>query len=603
MPTASTTPVTPTTRQNQKDKRRGLFSNIGSIFRLIPKKKVNPQPRPKRQGYIPKYAHRDAIRSFHPPPPVLPRDLRCLSSNFTMDRLAPRCMGGLAEGEPPPSSAVYTYQGETDDEPIYVGKGKGKAKASPNISSAESRCSDFLGAPMNSNMNLAVRAMPGYKNLFADTSERDDILQKQVTLCDGFSYPSPLAHAAWFRGGEEPSATGQQATAGPSSLTRPPIQRPSSWDSSAIGDGALGQRRRALPRTHSYSDAPLNVKAPGIYLAAQRYALVDKDMIYYRHGNIPHVLRRTNSTTKRSRLSQSESSSDPSSGSTTPYPSSSSSSSRKLELNNQNGGKRHSNCSSGSPNQGESVPSSASQISSAATATIREDSEAEAKAEADNTRKTSNASQSFEGEAKTPKKQGSSNSDEALGESKLSSTPSGTPSKFKEELSDIEIKTRSSDASESEDADMNRIIDTQVKESVPDNVTVAREAKGKGRATTEVTAHHASASDGHDDVEFGEERYIHPALRPKSYFSEDGVILIDDLPGHHGEGKGATEITLPQAEEAQESVTRKEHAIEISCSPSERSEPTAKDKNLEAREQEHASHKRVDSTQDQQGVV
>lgn len=306
MPTASTTPVTPTTRYNQKDKRRGLFSNIGSIFRLTPKKKVNPQPRPKRQGYIPKYAHRDAIRSFHPPPPVLPRDLRCLDSNFTMDRLAPRCMGGLAEGEPPPSSAVYTYQGETDDEPIYVGKGKGKAKASPNIiSSAESSCSDFLGAPMNSNMNLAVRAMPGYKNLFADTSERDDILRKQVTLCDGFSYPSPIAHAAWFRGGQELSPVGQRATAGPSSLTRPPIQRPSSWDSCAIGDGALGRRKGALPRTHSYSDVPLNVKQPGIYLAAQRYALVDKDQIYYRHGNVPHVLRRTNNMIKPSRLSRS----------------------------------------------------------------------------------------------------------------------------------------------------------------------------------------------------------------------------------------------------------------------------------------------------------
>jgi len=126
-----------------------------------------------RKKYAPRHAERDALRSYFPPPPVLPRDLRCLDNNFTMNRLAPRSMGGLMDdsvaywNEAGPSCIrplqIYKPQYEDEDdvdcghryihhscgfeesqvEETYVGKGKGPSTqasrtTTPALSSSSS---------------------------------------------------------------------------------------------------------------------------------------------------------------------------------------------------------------------------------------------------------------------------------------------------------------------------------------------------------------------------------------------------------------------------------------------------------------------------------
>lgn len=247
-------------------------------------------------------------------------------------------------------------------------------------------------------------------------------------------------------------------------------------------------------------------------------------------------------------------------------------------------------------------------MSSAATVTIREDSEAEAQAEADSCKKISPASETSRRELstpcrlRTPSKQAGSSNNEVLDEAKPPSPPLGTPSKFKEELSDIEVKTRPSTPSLREGADIARVIDNQLVGLVLDSDIAGRKEKGKGRAMAEDTPHDNNTSDGPDDDKADQKRCIHPALRPNSYLSEGGEVLTDDgtVPvDAEPYGRGISPL---QANDLQEPRSEQGTACGLSRE-TDRSEDAAENNRSGPHDQEHASHKRVDSTQDQRGVV
>ncbi|KAF4553609.1 Hypothetical protein D9617_6g093400 [Elsinoe fawcettii] len=365
--------------QDDDDDEQGFFSGLLTLFK--PNKTASIGEHAERPRYVPKHAYRDAIRSFHPPPPVLPRDLRCLDSNFTMDRLAPREMGGLADGQGPPSDPIYSYHGDTS-QPVYQGKGKKKLRPAHGSNSN----SDYLNAPQNTNMSLAIGRMPVYQNKYAYTTTSGSALHKTVRLSDGLDYPSPAAHARWFMGLHPDHERGPDQRFGPGTTGL------NSWDAAVVANGSYGRRgRSSLQRTRSCSDKPHvgSSSTPGIYLAAQRHALVDHDQIYYRHGNVPHFLQKSHSVNNNKSISvrNDSSSSSPSSSSVSsnPYPSSRNSSYQRLHTSGSIGPQHsHKSCSDSSSSHDDS-PSSSESCTSTARDTIREDSEGEARAEAEHT--------------------------------------------------------------------------------------------------------------------------------------------------------------------------------------------------------------------------
>ncbi|KAG8631402.1 hypothetical protein KVT40_000542 [Elsinoe batatas] len=471
--------------QHDDVEKRSVFAGLRKFFRQS--KKTPPQQVPARIRYTPKYAYRDAVRSFRPSPPVIPRDLRCLDSNFIMDRLAPRAFGGFIDDNWPSSDSAYTYK---DEIPQTTGKGKGKEKAVfTELARSGSSASDHLGAPLNANMSLATSRMPIYQNPYAATTGSDSALYRTVRLADGLDYPSPAAQARWFRGDNDVMDTGvpisgQLPNLENTSPDRPCIPRLRSWELAATGNSSMGRQRRAfLHRTHSCSDVPRvgTSATPGVYLAAQRHALVERDQIYWRQGNVPHVLQRSHSMHRRSLPQRAESSSSSSSSTTAPYPSSNNSSYQKLHTTKHNGQPdSFDRGSESSSSQDESQPSSASQAS-VARATIHEDSEGEAKAEADQPSKSLATDASYctspsldhtiideaeaplqdaaeTGTVETPQRPHlapvqTNHDDDAADPALVSPTTTLTPvrssplktptsSKFREEFEDVDIKTR-----------------------------------------------------------------------------------------------------------------------------------------------------------------
>ncbi|PNS15879.1 Pre-mRNA-splicing factor prp46 [Sphaceloma murrayae] len=556
--------------ETQQEKGPGFFKSIGKWFKFGPRKEKKPiLHHPRRQKYIPKYAHRDAVRSFRPTPPVLPKDLRCVDSDFAMDRLAPRGTSVVSDEYVPPPDPSYTYTAGTDNDTMSE-KRRGKQRAQVSYQPPQTIYTDYLGAPINRNMKLAIDAMPCYRNRFAkDMSEVDDLTHRTVTLSDGFSYPAPKAHAEWFRGGHAIGRTTSDTCVTDSSLSiRPSVKRPSSWDATAIGDGALGNMRTSLNRTYSYTDIPLNLQSPGVYLAAQRHALIDKDQIYYRHGNIPHMLRRSSDMNKAYELRKIGSISSDSSSITPPYPSSSSSSSNRTEPRSQTS--RPLSNASGSWSQDESQPSSSSQISS----TIKEDSEAEAKAEADHPRQPKTMACSVAGDEK-----GNINSVEESTPktspfkpiSIRASTPStGTSSKFREKLGDEEASSGSTNASDSPSKHSSASDGDGRGNKRPINVTLRREGKKEGIEKT--IPNQDTATGGGGCSHRNEDKMVHPALRPRSNLSDDGGVL-DQTDTAAADGQAAE--TPREAQDAERSMEDET----ASCGG-------------------NMSHKRVDSTQD-----
>ncbi|GAM91443.1 hypothetical protein ANO11243_094930 [Dothideomycetidae sp. 11243] len=227
-----------------------------------------PHPRPSRRLYIPRHAERDALRSFRPPLPVLPRELRCAKSDFLMDRLRPEPTESRSDSLVPNAGQMLSYQ--------YKGLQQFMGRKNASTTDTSDRgASDLLGAPLNVNMALAARTMPQFGTPAG--------LADKSVFSHAMSEPTQFPFVV-----NDPRLT-QRGNQGRKLVLSLKTDLSSSNDShttaavtgeTLLGDYVLSSQGGVSP-----------TRSPALHLAAQRNLIMDKDHVYFRHGHIPHRMR------------------------------------------------------------------------------------------------------------------------------------------------------------------------------------------------------------------------------------------------------------------------------------------------------------------------